>query len=189
MRLCVLGGLLPQASLFCVKSEVDGLRRRLSFLFLFSHSIVRERVKLNEKCVKLLLRNVMRPVSRVKKANKCPHVSLPRQVPRFLHERGIIHKRRLISAGRGLHRQCSLSCISFYKKKESCTEISIGISSFSYLNGERVCRMHFYAKTRDFRVEIAITACAIATSAKGMFLACFMFAVSYKPAFVAEIDK
>lgn len=75
MRLCVLGGLQPKASLFCVKSEVDGLRRRLSFLFLLSHSIVRERVKLNEKCVTLLLRNVMRPTSRVKKANKCPQVS------------------------------------------------------------------------------------------------------------------
>lgn len=49
--------------------------------------------------------------------------------------------------------------------------------------------MHFYAKTRDFRVEIAFAACAIASSAEGMFLACLMFAVSCKPAFVAEIDK
>lgn len=81
------------------------------------------------------------------------------------------------------------SHVSHFIKTESCTEISTAISSFSYLNGERVCRMHFYAKTRDFRVEIAFTACAIASSSKGMFLACLMFAVSCKPAFVAEIDK
>lgn len=55
MRLCVLGGLQSKLSLFCAKN-VDGLRCLWAFLF---HSIVASQIEW-EKCVTLLLWNVMR---------------------------------------------------------------------------------------------------------------------------------